>query len=166
MMFGRSVNSAKFSGEHLKERQTGATSSTVWANILLATLKVKSPSQTVCSVAPGKERQSSRSSSICMTTCSASLLICGPGHAVHAGSQIDRGLQLPRVQIQNLDLSRREERDVRDATVGPHENFAEGSRGVEGLSQLACFQVDRENVTLQAGRHQPPAIGCGLGTID
>ena len=63
-------------------------------------------------------------------------------------------------------FARREERDVRDATVGSHQNFAEGCRSVEGLGHLACFQVDRENVTLQAGRDQPPAIGCGLGTID
>jgi hypothetical protein len=42
MMFDRSVNSAKLSGEALKDRQTGAGSSGVIANIFPPTLNNKS----------------------------------------------------------------------------------------------------------------------------
>jgi hypothetical protein len=49
----RSVSSAKFSAEHLKESQTLAGSSTVTAKIFPLILKVRSP-QVTCSVAWGE----------------------------------------------------------------------------------------------------------------
>src|SRR6516164_9950230 len=66
MMPGRSVSSAKFSGVTLKERQTGAGISGVTANIFPPILKTRSSPHWICSVVPGKERQSLRSASMCM----------------------------------------------------------------------------------------------------
>src|SRR5579864_5132868 len=63
MMAIRSVSSAKVSGAHLKESQTGAGSSTVTAKILLLTRKVRSWPQLIFSVAWGNDRQSSRTHS-------------------------------------------------------------------------------------------------------
>src|SRR5882757_6755545 len=66
-MLGRSVSSAKLSGEALNERQTEAGSSGVTANILPPTLNNKSLPHWICSVTPGKERQTSRSQSTFMS---------------------------------------------------------------------------------------------------
>src|SRR5712692_1660107 len=66
MMSGRSVSSAKFSGDVLNERNTGAGSSGVTANIFPPTLNSRSLPHWICSVVPGKERQSSRSQSTFM----------------------------------------------------------------------------------------------------
>ena len=63
MMFGRSVSSTKFSGDDLKDSQTEAGSRGVAANILPPTLNSRSLPHWICSVAPGKDRQSSRSQS-------------------------------------------------------------------------------------------------------
>src|SRR6266446_9902071 len=63
MIPGRSVSSAKLSGEHLKESHTGAGSSTVTAKIFPAILKVRSMPQVTCSVAWGNERHRSRTQS-------------------------------------------------------------------------------------------------------
>src|SRR5947207_876973 len=67
MTLGRSVSSAKCSGDALNERHTGAGSSGVAANIFPPTLNSKSLPHRICSVAPGKERQTSRSQSTFMS---------------------------------------------------------------------------------------------------
>src|SRR6266566_6106118 len=67
MMLGLSVSSAKCSGDALNERHTGAGSSGVTANIFPPTLNSKSLPHWICSVAPGKERQTSRSQSTFMS---------------------------------------------------------------------------------------------------
>ncbi len=66
MMLERSVSSAKFSGEALKERQTEAGSNGVTANIFPPTLNTRSLPHWICSVAPGRERQISRKRSTFM----------------------------------------------------------------------------------------------------
>jgi len=66
MTWGRSVSSAKFSGDALKERHTGAGSSGVTANIFPPTLNSRSLPHCICSVAPAKERQTSRNQSTFM----------------------------------------------------------------------------------------------------
>src|SRR5258708_8864013 len=63
MMPARSVSSAKFSAEHLKESQTFAGSRTVTAKIFPLILKVRSMPQVTCSVARGNDRQRSRTKS-------------------------------------------------------------------------------------------------------
>src|SRR5882762_4813334 len=63
MIPARSVRSAKFSAEHLKESQTLAGSRTVTAKIFSLILKVRSAPQVTFSVAAGKERQSFRTQS-------------------------------------------------------------------------------------------------------
>src|ERR1700719_759626 len=60
MIPARSVSSAKFSAEHLKESQTFAGSRTVTAKIFPLILKVRSMPQVTCSVALGNDRQRSR----------------------------------------------------------------------------------------------------------
>src|SRR5207302_4343201 len=67
MTLGRSVTSAKCSGDALNERHTGAGSSGVAANIFPPTLNSRSLPHWICSVAPGKERHSSRSQSTSMS---------------------------------------------------------------------------------------------------
>src|SRR6266699_695456 len=67
MTLGRSVSSAKCSGEALNERHTGAGSSGVATNIFPPTLNSRSLPHWICSVAPGKERHSSRSQSTFMS---------------------------------------------------------------------------------------------------
>src|ERR1017187_10350337 len=64
MIPGRSVKSAKSSGEHLKESRTGAGSSGITANILPPTLKTKSSSHCTVSATCGKERQQRRTKSM------------------------------------------------------------------------------------------------------
>src|ERR1039457_2122882 len=66
MIPGRSVNSAKSSGEHLKESRTGAGSSGITANILPPTLNTKSSSHCTVSVTCGKDRQQLRTKSTFM----------------------------------------------------------------------------------------------------
>src|SRR5229473_1507463 len=66
MMFGRSVSSTKFSGDDLKDSQIEAGSRGVAANIFPPTLNSRSLPHWICSVVPGKERQTSRSASTCM----------------------------------------------------------------------------------------------------
>jgi len=68
MMLGRSVSSAKFSGEALNERHTGAGSSGVTANIFPPTLKSRSYPHWICSVTPGNDKQTSHSQSTFMST--------------------------------------------------------------------------------------------------
>src|ERR1700693_4398250 len=63
MMPARSVSSAKFSAEHLKESQTFAGSRTVTAKIFPLIRKVRSMPQVICSVAWGNVRQRSRTQS-------------------------------------------------------------------------------------------------------
>src|SRR5467141_47390 len=67
MTLGRSVSSAKCSGDALNERHTGAGSSGVAANIFPPTLKSRSLPHWIWSTAPGKERHNSRSQSTFMS---------------------------------------------------------------------------------------------------
>ena len=83
-MFGRSVNSAKFSGDALNDKQTGAGSSGVTANIFPPTLNTRSQPHCICSVEPGNDRHNLRSQSmsirpsLCHQHGSAQLLPASP----------------------------------------------------------------------------------------
>src|SRR5689334_11387813 len=115
MIAGRSVNSANFSGDALKESQTRAGISTVCANIFPATLKVRSSVHTSSSVTRGNERQSSRTHSISMPAnfpkhevrqlgSLLKLRNCpGPSQAVHPRGEFDRFQHLIPGQVVRFD---------------------------------------------------------------
>src|ERR1035438_6277324 len=103
MMPGRSVRSAKCSGVTLNESQTGAGSSGVTANILPLTLNRRSLPHWTCSVAPGKERQRRRRSSIFMGIWPGDGIVQKPGRLSVSRKKLGRkqhfgGVRLARMK--------------------------------------------------------------------